>query len=67
MKAGKKQLAERLVYSGMEMAAKKLKSEEPVTVLEAAMKNVFPHMEVKSRRVGGANYQRPFEDWQAFR
>lgn len=61
MKAGKKQLAERLVYSGMEMAAKKLKSDEPVKVLEEALKNVFPHMEVKSRRVGGANYQIPFE------
>ena len=61
MKDGKKQLAERLVYSAMETAAKKLKQDEPLTVLEQAFKNVNPNMEVKSRRVGGANYQIPFE------
>lgn len=61
MKDGKKQLAERLVYSAMEIAAKKLKQEDPLEVLEQAFKNVKPNMEVKSRRVGGANYQIPFE------
>lgn len=58
---GKKQLAEKLVYEGMEKAAAQLKSEDPLAVLEAALKNVYPAVEVKSRRVGGANYQIPFE------
>ncbi len=58
---GKKQLAERLVYGGMEKAAKKLKVDNPLEVFEQAMKNVQPHMETRSRRVGGANYQIPFE------
>ena len=57
---GKKLLAERQVYSALEIAAKKLKSEEPLEVFEAALKNVSPSFEVKSRRVGGANYQIPF-------
>jgi small subunit ribosomal protein S7 len=58
---GKKQLAERLVYNGMQKAADKLKVENPLEVFEQAMKNVQPHMETRSRRVGGANYQIPFE------
>jgi small subunit ribosomal protein S7 len=45
----------------MEIAAQKLKSEDPLVVLEKALKNVYPHMEVRSRRVGGANYQIPYE------
>jgi small subunit ribosomal protein S7 len=57
---GKKQLAERQVYSALEIAAKKLKSEDPLEVFEKAFKNVQPNFEVKSRRVGGANYQIPF-------
>jgi small subunit ribosomal protein S7 len=61
MRDGKKQLAERLVYDGMEKAAKKLKVENPLEVFEQAIKNVQPHVETRSRRVGGANYQIPFE------
>ena len=61
MRDGKKQLAERLVYQGMEKAAAKLKVENPLEVFEQAMKNVQPHVETRSRRVGGANYQIPFE------
>ena len=61
MRDGKKQLAERLVYAGMQKAADKLKVENPLEVFEQAMKNVQPHMETRSRRVGGANYQIPFE------
>lgn len=57
---GKKLLAERQVYSALEIAAKKLKSEDPLEVFEAALKNIIPNFEVKSRRVGGANYQIPF-------
>ncbi len=58
---GKKQVAERLVYGGMEKAAKKLKVDNPLDVFEQAMKNVQPSLETRSRRVGGANYQIPFE------
>ena len=58
---GKKQLAERLVYNGLQKAADKLKVQNPLDVFEQAMKNVQPHMETRSRRVGGANYQIPFE------
>ncbi len=58
---GKKQLAERLVYNGMQKAADKLKVQNPMEVFEQAMKNIQPHLETRSRRVGGANYQIPFE------
>jgi small subunit ribosomal protein S7 len=58
---GKKQLAERLVYDGMQKAAARLKVENPLEVFETAMKNIQPHVETRSRRVGGANYQIPFE------
>lgn len=58
---GKKQLAEKLVYNGMQKAADKLKVQNPIEVFEQAIKNVQPHMETRSRRVGGANYQIPFE------
>jgi small subunit ribosomal protein S7 len=58
---GKKQLAERLVYGGMQKAADKLKVKNPLDVFEQAMKNIQPQVETRSRRVGGANYQIPFE------
>ena len=58
---GKKQIAERLVYGGMQKAADKLKVQNPLEVFEAAIKNVQPQVETRSRRVGGANYQIPFE------
>lgn len=58
---GKKQLAERLVYGGMQKAANKLKVDNPLDVFEKAFANIQPHMETRSRRVGGANYQIPFE------
>jgi small subunit ribosomal protein S7 len=61
MRDGKKQIAERLVYTGLQMAADKLKVENPHEVFEQAMANIKPHMETRSRRVGGANYQIPFE------
>ena len=57
---GKKQVAERAVYEALEIATKKLKSDNPVDIFEKAIKNVYPSVEVKSRRVGGANYQIPF-------
>src|SRR3954471_14508391 len=58
---GKKQIAERLVYNGMQKAADKLKVQNPLDVFDQALGNVKPVMETRSRRVGGANYQIPFE------
>ena len=58
---GKKQLSERNIYNAMDIASKKLKNDDPLAVLEQAIKNIQPSLEVKSRRVGGANYQIPFE------
>ncbi|MBC7459442.1 30S ribosomal protein S7 [Candidatus Saccharibacteria bacterium] len=57
---GKKLTAEKAVYTALEAAAKKLDIESPLEVFERALKNVSPNFEVKSRRVGGANYQIPF-------
>jgi small subunit ribosomal protein S7 len=61
MQNGKKQMAEKLVYTGMEKAASRLKVENPLDVFEQALKNIQPGVETRSRRVGGANYQIPFE------
>lgn len=61
MQDGKKQIAERLVYGGMQKAADKLKVQNPLEVFEQAMANIRPQVETRSRRVGGANYQIPFE------
>ena len=58
---GKKQTAEHLVYGGMQKAADKLKVKNPLEVFEQAFANVRPSVETRSRRVGGANYQIPFE------
>ncbi len=60
MNHGKKQIAERLVYSAIEQAAVKTKV-EPAEILETAVKNVSPNVMVKSKRIGGANYQVPME------
>jgi small subunit ribosomal protein S7 len=57
---GKKLTAERAVYGALEQATKKLDQEDPLAVFERALKNISPNFEVKSRRVGGANYQIPF-------
>lgn len=58
---GKKQVAERLVYGGMQQAADKLKVKNPLEVFDKALGNIRPSVETRSRRVGGANYQIPFE------
>ena len=60
MTRGKKSVAERLVYGAMVEIEQKSKR-NPVEVLEEAIDNVSPQVEVKSRRVGGANYQVPIE------
>jgi small subunit ribosomal protein S7 len=55
---GKKTTAQRVVYDAFEVIGEKTK-ENPLDVFERAIKNVMPSLEVKSRRVGGANYQVP--------
>jgi small subunit ribosomal protein S7 len=57
---GKKRLAENLVYSAIEQAAAKTKK-DPMEVFEEAIKNVSPQVQVRSKRIGGANYQVPME------
>ncbi|RME51660.1 MAG: 30S ribosomal protein S7 [Caldilineae bacterium] len=60
MKGGKKSLATRIVYEGMELAAARAKK-PPLELFEEAVKNVTPMLEVRPRRVGGATYQIPME------
>ena len=57
---GKRQLAERIVYSALEGCREK-SGTDPVVTLKRAMDNVKPTLEVRSRRVGGATYQVPVE------
>ena len=57
---GKKGTAQRIVYDAFDMIKEKT-GEDAMTVFEKAMKNIKPALEVKSRRVGGANYQVPVE------
>ena len=54
-------MGEQIFYGAMEMIKKKMKGEEPLTVFTQAVENVKPLLEVRSRRVGGANYQVPIE------
>lgn len=61
MSDGKKTLARRMFYDAMAVVEEKVADEEPLAVFEAAMENVRPRVEVKSRRVGGATYQVPVE------
>ena len=58
---GKKTVARRLFYDAMEIIDGKIADQEPLAIFEAAMENVRPRVEVKSRRVGGATYQVPVE------
>jgi small subunit ribosomal protein S7 len=60
MQAGKKSIAEGIIYSALEQIKKKT-SKDPLEVFTTAVNNVKPMVEVKSRRVGGANYQVPVE------
>jgi len=60
MQDGKKGTAQRIVYDAFDMIKEKT-GEEAMVVFEKAMANIKPALEVKSRRVGGANYQVPVE------
>ena len=57
---GKRALAEKIVYSAMEIAGEKL-GLEPIVALTNALENIKPVLETKARRVGGANFQVPME------
>ena len=57
---GKKSVAERIVYGAFDVIADKTK-QEPVELFHQALDNVAPHVEVRSRRVGGATYQVPVD------
>jgi small subunit ribosomal protein S7 len=61
MEGGKKAVAERIIYGALELIAKKNPDKDPVEAFTVAINNVKPMVEVKSRRVGGANYQVPVE------
>jgi small subunit ribosomal protein S7 len=57
---GKKTIAEKIVYTAMDIIAEATKM-DPLEVFDLALKNASPTVEVRSRRVGGANYQIPHE------
>ncbi len=61
MREGKKRTAERVVYDALEVIKEKTKVADPIQVFDTAIRNISPDMEVRSRRVGGANYQVPRE------
>ena len=58
---GKKSTARKVVYDAFDLIKEKAKVEDPVETFETAIRNVGPQMEIRSRRVGGANYQVPRE------
>ncbi len=60
MKDGKKGTAQKIVYGAFDIVKEKT-GQEPMDVFEKAMENIKPQLEVKSRRVGGSNYQVPIE------
>ena len=61
MEGGKKAVAERIIYGALELIEKKNPDKDPLEAFVVAINNVKPMVEVKSRRVGGANYQVPVE------
>ena len=60
MRGGKRSLAERILYDALDII-KERTSDDPIKVFKKAIDNVKPSLEVKSRRVGGSNYQVPIE------
>lgn len=58
---GKKSTARKVVYDALDVIKEKTKAENPVEIFDTAIRNVGPAMEIRSRRVGGANYQVPRE------
>jgi small subunit ribosomal protein S7 len=60
MESGKKAVAERIIYGALDQVEKK-SGKDPLEIFIVALNNIKPMVEVKSRRVGGANYQVPVE------
>ncbi len=58
---GKKSVAQRIFYDAMDIIAEKITEAPPIEVFEKAVENVKPDVEVRSKRVGGANYQVPMQ------
>jgi small subunit ribosomal protein S7 len=58
---GKKTVAQRVVYGAMDQISKKIKDVPVLELFETAVNNVKPYVEVRSKRVGGANYQVPMQ------
>ena len=61
MRDGKKSVAEKIMYGAMDIIGERQKERPPLEVVDTALENVRPMVEVKSRRVGGATYQVPVE------
>ena len=61
MKDGKKSIAEKILYSSLDIIKGQLKTDDPLDVFKKALNNVSPILEVKSKRIGGATYQVPME------
>ncbi len=61
MERGKKNTARTIVYGALDVVKEKEKKDNPIEIFDNALKNAGPTMEVRSRRVGGANYQIPRE------
>ena len=60
MVSGKKSVAEKIVYGALDIVQERT-SKDPIETFDTALENIAPHVEVKSRRVGGATYQVPVE------
>src|SRR6266849_1666678 len=58
---GKKAIAQKVFYGAMDQVIKKVKDVPPLELFETAINNIKPYVEVRSRRVGGANYQVPMQ------
>jgi len=58
---GKKIVAQKIFYQAMDQVTKKVKDVPPLELFETAINNIKPYVEVRSRRVGGANYQVPMQ------
>lgn len=58
---GKKSVAQRIFYDALDKIGEKVKDAAPIQVFEQALENVKPNVEVRSKRVGGANYQVPMQ------
>ena len=61
MKDGKKSIAEKILYTSLDIIKDKMKVDTPLDVFKKALDNVGPMLEVKSKRIGGATYQVPME------